>query len=74
MSKSKEGMFSAPLAPKNERQLHATDERNRREDEIEIALRAYELWQERGCPEGSAEEDWIQAEREVKSKEVDVAA
>ncbi len=74
MSKSKEEMFSAPLAPKNERRLHAADERKRREDERDIALRAYELWQERGCPEGSAEEDWIQAEREVKSKEVNVAA
>ena len=23
---------------------------------------AYQLWQERGCPEGSPDEDWFQAE------------
>ena len=26
-----------------------------------IARRAYELWLDRGCPEGSPEEDWYQA-------------
>lgn len=30
------------------------------------ALRAYELWQERGCPHGSAEVDWYQAERNLR--------
>lgn len=30
-----------------------------------IAIRAYELWQERGCPEGSPEVDWLQAEEEL---------
>jgi len=29
-----------------------------------IALRAYELWKERGCPLGSPEKDWFQAEAE----------
>jgi hypothetical protein len=28
-----------------------------------IATLAYELWQQRGCPTGSAELDWFQAER-----------
>ena len=32
-----------------------------------IAQRAYECWNERGCPEGSPEEDWYRAEREIKS-------
>jgi hypothetical protein len=27
-----------------------------------IAELAYHFWQERGCPEGSPEEDWYQAE------------
>ena len=30
-----------------------------------ISDRAYELWLERGCPEGSPEEDWYRAEREL---------
>ena len=36
--------------------------------EIEhIRLRAYQLWCERGCPEGSADEDWHRAERELRA-------
>ena len=30
-----------------------------------IALRDYYLWQERGSPIGSPEEDWLRAEQEV---------
>ncbi len=30
----------------------------------EIEKLAYRLWQERGCPFGSPEEDWFEAERE----------
>ena len=37
--------------------------------EIEaIKLRAYELWIQRGCPDGSADEDWHQAERELRAR------
>jgi hypothetical protein len=34
----------------------------------EIAARAYRCWQERGCPEGSAEEDWCRAEEELRGE------
>ena len=34
----------------------------------DIAARAYELWRERGCPEGSPEEDWYQAVEELRSR------
>jgi len=30
-----------------------------------IAKRAYQLWVQRGCPEGSPEEDWYRAEKEL---------
>jgi hypothetical protein len=30
-----------------------------------VAARAYELWIQRGCPIGSPEVDWLQAEREL---------
>ena len=34
----------------------------------EIAALAYSLWQARGCPEGTPEEDWLSAERTLKHK------
>jgi hypothetical protein len=37
-----------------------SDERNR------IAARAYELWVQRGMPEGSPEVDWLEAESQLK--------
>ena len=33
----------------------------------EIGALAHALWEARGCPEGSPEEDWLRAERELKS-------
>ena len=38
----------------------------------QIAARAYELWQARGCPDGTPDEDWFRAEREIAgSKRID---
>jgi Protein of unknown function (DUF2934) len=37
--------------------------------EDQIATRAYQLWQERGCPIGSPEQDWLEAERQLRSVE-----
>jgi hypothetical protein len=33
-----------------------------------IKARAYELWMERGCPHGSADQDWHMAEQELRSR------
>jgi len=33
----------------------------------QIARRAFELWQKRGCAEGSAHEDWCKAEQELRT-------
>ncbi len=33
-----------------------------------IARRARELWQERGCIDGHADEDWAQAESEIRGQ------
>jgi len=33
-----------------------------------IAMRAYELWQERGRPEGSQEEDWFRSQDELPTR------
>jgi hypothetical protein len=37
-------------------------------DEQDIADRAYRRWVDRGCPQGSPEEDWFEAERELRSR------
>jgi hypothetical protein len=34
----------------------------------EIAALAHELWQARGCPEGSPEEDWYRAAEQLRSR------
>lgn len=34
----------------------------------EIARLAYALWQQRGCPIGSAETDWLEAEQQLTSR------
>jgi hypothetical protein len=36
--------------------------------ESEIRLRAYELYQQRGCTPGQDEQDWFTAEREILSR------
>ena len=33
----------------------------------EVAMRAYQIWMERGCPEGTSTEDWLTAETELRS-------
>ena len=32
-----------------------------------VAQLAYSLWQQRGCVEGSAQEDWFEAERQLRN-------
>jgi len=34
----------------------------------DIARLAHELWQARGCPEGSPEEDWFRAAHELRAR------
>jgi len=36
------------------------------ENRQKIAVLAYEFWQVRGCPEGTAEEDWFRAEKTIE--------
>lgn len=35
---------------------------------LDVAERAYQIWCSKGCPQGTAEEDWHQAERELTSE------
>ena len=34
----------------------------------DVTTLAYSLWQARGCPEGSPEEDWFNAESTLKAR------
>jgi Protein of unknown function (DUF2934) len=34
----------------------------------DVAALAYQRWMERGCPLGSPEEDWFEAEHELQSR------
>jgi len=40
----------------------------------EIAALAYQLWNERGCPAGSPDEDWFRAEAELNNRSEAAAA
>jgi hypothetical protein len=39
-------------------------------DPTDVRDRAYARWQARGCPEGSPEQDWLDAERELTGEHV----
>ncbi len=43
-------------------------------DPNEIARLAYSYWLERGCQGGSPEDDWLRAERELKTRRAATAA
>ena len=48
-----------------------TDERIEQSQTIphsDIAALAYQLWHDRGCPDGSPEEDWFLAEENLKTQ------
>lgn len=34
-----------------------------------VAAKAYEIWQSWGCPEGVAEQTWLEAERQLMSRD-----
>ena len=33
-----------------------------------IAMRAYQKWVKRGCPQGTDKQDWLEAEAELKAE------
>ncbi|MBV9267076.1 MAG: DUF2934 domain-containing protein [Acidobacteriaceae bacterium] len=47
---------------------HLSPEETRSLTHEEIASHAYRCWHQRGCPEGSPEEDWHRAERELRER------
>jgi hypothetical protein len=43
-------------------------------DEQAVRAKAHQLWIERGCPEGSAEQDWYAAQRLLRASQQAAAA
>ena len=39
----------------------------------DIAALAYQIWSDRGCPIGSPDEDWFQAEKELSRRDESAA-
>lgn len=58
---------AAKKTPHDDKKVHHDLERLSEEESKQerISTRAYQLWQERGCPEGCADEDWYRAESEM---------
>ena len=57
------------LAAAENREKKKEEQKHMNHDELEhqrIAQLAYDLWQKRGCPIGSADEDWFRAENELR--------
>jgi hypothetical protein len=59
------------LEHSNKVYLHAQQEQQKSgaaHEGKDIAALAYKLWQGRGCPEGSSEEDWFRAVEALRSR------
>lgn len=64
----------APIAPAVNPPAEITRKTSATPDlEAEIRVRAYELYQERGCTPGHEDEDWILAERQVLARYQQIA-
>ena len=56
------------ISPKISPKKKGTSQPSETVSESTIAVLAYQLWQERGCPIGSDQDDWFQAEKELKER------
>lgn len=55
-----------PAAQKPQEQPSRNEQKISRPGADAVAKRAYELWQKRGAPHGSDQEDWHRAEQELE--------
>lgn len=62
--------MSKPLAIESVSQLQRQPSSNREVEDLQerIKLRAYELYEARGCIHGHHEEDWADAERQIREQ------
>jgi Uma2 family endonuclease len=50
----------------DQRPIIAMTENENSPEHDRIAARAFSIWMERGRPEGTEQDDWLQAEREIR--------
>jgi hypothetical protein len=62
------GMTPRSTSALTERHTVDLGGQNATPEQSEIAARAYRCWHDRGCPDGSPELDWDQAERELREE------
>jgi len=67
------GLSSTQESPGNDTQLRTAEGVTDAQQEA-ISKLAYVLWLNRGCPIGSADEDWIEAEQQVRGRKAIAAA
>lgn len=65
-SKAGGSMATQPVAPATQQPMMASD--GMMVPHEKIAMRAYEIWCQRGCPVGSDRDDWYEAEKELKAE------
>jgi hypothetical protein len=67
---AKPARISGSTSPRNRRtaapDIDSVSNRSSQPNYEAIALRAYLLWEARGCPIGSSEQDWLRAEQELR--------
>ncbi len=57
------------MAPQTIKQTPAPPEPNHTHEQI--AALAYHLWESRGCPIGTPEQDWLDAEKDLAAKQAE---
>jgi hypothetical protein len=63
---SRQSLEHSNKAYQRSEQAHEEARTAHRATEQDVAALAFQLWQERGCPEGSPREDWYRAVEELQ--------
>lgn len=59
--------MSRQIADEINRAMRSTDARTTDPDHTQVEVLAYQLWCERGCPNGSDQDDWFRAEEHLRN-------
>jgi hypothetical protein len=57
-----------PATPKTQQAKSGATGKSAKITQEQIALRAHEIWMKRGCRPGQDEQNWLEAERQLKTE------